>query len=137
MEATAGMYLLIRLCTCGIWTASGIYEIFNYDHTAGRMAQHHVPASKYLLSLVIVMKLGGSLLVMSNHLVWAAALVWIAFTIPATLLYHSSFRDADGKFVQLQMTQSFKNLSIIGGLLALIALDPDKPQWLLGLLQRI
>ena len=136
MEAT-GLYLLVRLCTCGIWLSGGIHEIFHYDDTAGRMTQHHIPASRYLLLLVIIMKLGGSLLIMTNHMVWAAALVWILFTIPATLLYHSDFHDADGKFLQLQMTQFAKNVSLIGGLLALIMLAPDKPQWLVGLIHRI
>ena len=136
MDAT-GIYFLARLCTCAVWTVGGIYEIFHYDHTAVKMAQHHIPWSRYVLVLVIIMKLGGSLMLITNQLVWAAALFWIIFIIPATLLYHSSFHDANGSFIHAQLTQFSKNISILGGLLSLILLDPDKPQWLIVLLHRM
>lgn len=135
MEAT-GIYFLARLCTCGVWLASAIYEVFHYQHTTIKMAQNHVPAPTYLLLPVIMMKLAGSLMLIANQFVWAVSLAWIAFTIPATFLYHFTFHDKDGTFIFPQMIQFSKNVSILGGLLALILLDPNKPSWLVALLHK-
>lgn len=136
MEAT-GIYFLARLCTCGVWAASAVHEVFHYKHTTAKMTQNHVPWAKYVLVLVIIMKFGGSLMLITNQFVWAASLAWILFMIPATFLYHFTFYEKDGRFIFPQMIQFSKNVSILGGLLALILLDPDKPQWLVALIHKI
>lgn len=133
MEAT-GLYFLARLCTCGVWTASAVHEAFHYQDTTIKMTKNHVPWPKYALMLVIIMKFAGSLMLITNQYVWAASLIWIMFMIPATLLYHFTFYEKDGTFIFPQMIQFSKNVSILGGLLALILLDPDKPQWLIALM---
>lgn len=135
MEAT-WVYFLARLCTCVLWAATGTYNAFHYRETTLKMAQNHVPWPKYLLVPVLVMKFGGSLMMITNQYVWAAALVWSAYLIPVSLLFHLPFYDEEGKFVFPQMIQFSKNVSLIGGLLTLILLDPSKPQWLVALLHQ-
>jgi len=136
MEAT-WVYFLARLCTCVLWAATGVYAAFHYRETTLKMAHNHVPWPKYLLVPVLVMKFGGSLMMITNQFVWAAALVWSAYLIPVSFLFHLPFYDEDGKFVFPQMIQFSKNVSLIGGLLTLILLDPSKPQWLIALLHQI
>jgi putative oxidoreductase len=134
MESTL-IYFLARLFTCGIWTAAGTYKAFHYKQTTVEMTCNHVPWSKYVLPGVLIMEFGGSILLITNQFVWAVALVWIVFTIPASFLYHCAYYDKDGNFIFPQMVQFAKNVSIIGGLLCLFLLDPDKPQWLVAMLR--
>ena len=134
MEAT-WVYFLARLCTCVLWAASGIYAAFHYQETTLKMAQNHVPWPKVLLMPVLIMKFGGSLMLITDQFVWVAALVWSAYLIPVSFLFHLPLYDEEGKFVFPQMIQFSKNVSLIGGLLALGLLDPNKPQWLVAMLR--
>jgi putative oxidoreductase len=134
METTL-VYFAARLFTCGIWVAAGTYKAFHFKQTTVEMTHNHVPLSKYVLPLVLIMEFGGSVMIITNQYVWAVALAWIAFTIPASFLYHFTYYDKDGNFIFPQMVQFSKNVSIIGGLLCLILLDPNKPQWLVGMLR--
>jgi uncharacterized membrane protein YphA (DoxX/SURF4 family) len=134
MESTL-IYFLARLFTCGVWTAAGTYKAFHFRQTTVEMTGNHVPWSKYVLPGILIMEFGGSLMLITNQFVWAVALVWIAFAIPASFFYHFPFCDKDRNFIFPQMVQFSKNVSIIGGLLCLILLDPDKPLWLVGMLR--
>ena len=130
--ATASVYALIRLLTCGVWVFAGLYKAFHYEETVADMRQHRLPLASYLLALVITMELAGSVLLFSNTQVWVVALVWIAFTVLASMIYHWPIQ-VNGSIVFTQLVQFSKNLSIIGGLLALLLLDPGKPAWLRAL----
>jgi putative oxidoreductase len=134
MDQSADMvYLLARVLYCGIWIMAGLFKLTHYSATVADMKVHHLPLAKYLLTLVLVLELVGSAMLISNTHVWAVALAWIAFTIPATMLYHWPIRE-QGAIVFIQLVQFGKNLSILGGLLALLLLDPTKPAWLRALL---
>lgn len=128
-QPAAWVYLLIRVLSCGVWLFAGLYKALHFTETVADMKQHHLPLARYLLPLVLTMELAGCIMLMANLQVWAVALVWIAFTIPAAMLYHWPIRVA-GTIVFPQLVQFSKNLSIIGGLLALMLLDPAKPAWL-------
>lgn len=131
-QADTWLYVLIRLLSCGIWLFAGLFKAFHYTETAADMTHHRLPLARYLLAVVIAMELTGSVLLIANIQVWAVALAWIAFIIPATLLYHLPLR-VSGSIVFIQLIQFSKNLSILGGLLALVLLDPAKPAWLRAL----
>ena len=83
-----------------------------------------------MLVPVLVLKFGGSLMLIFNQFVWLVALAWIVFLVFASILFHLKFYDKDGNFVFLQLIQLSKNISMIGGLLCLLLLDPNKPHWL-------
>lgn len=134
MEAT-WVYFLARLCASVLWVATGVYALFHYQATTEKMAHNHVPWPKFVLVPVLIMKFGGSLMLLTNYFVWAAALVWSVYLIPVNFLFHFPFHDEKGKFDFHQMVSFSKNISLIGGLLALALLDPDKPRWLVALLQ--
>jgi len=128
-QSAAWVYLLIRVLSCGVWLFAGLYKAFHFTATAADMTNHRLPMARYLLPVVLTMEMGGCIMLVANIQVWAVALVWIAFTIPATMLYHWPIRVA-GTIVFPQLVQFSKNLCIIGGLLALMLLDPAKPAWL-------
>lgn len=64
--------------------------------------------------IAIILKLGGGLMLLINYKTSCAAWMLIAFTIVATLLYHSNWSGPDA---QMQLTNTLKNLAIIGGLM--------------------
>jgi uncharacterized membrane protein YphA (DoxX/SURF4 family) len=114
-------YLLIRVLSCGVWLAAGLYKAFHFDQTAAEMTELGIPMASVALVPVLIMELLGSI-------------AWILFMIPATAIYHARFMIAGGTINFPQMVQVSKNVSIAGGLLALIILDPSAPGWLGALL---
>jgi putative oxidoreductase len=64
--------------------------------------------------IAIVLKLGGGLMLLFNYRTSCAAWMLIAFTILATLMFHTNWSGADS---QMQITNFLKNLAIIGGLM--------------------
>ena len=128
---TQTIFALARFLTCGVWIGAGIYKAFHYRQTIGEMTHNGVPFARFFLIPVLVLELAGSFLLIFNAYVWAVALVWIAFILVATPFYHFGWYAPDGKFVFPQMVQTTKNLSIIGGLLCLILLDPSTPAYIM------
>jgi hypothetical protein len=62
--------------------------------------------------------------------VWAVCIAWLAFLVPATWIYHFRFMMKDGAIVFPQFVTAWKNVSIAGGLFALLLLDASRPAWL-------
>ena len=124
-------YLAARVLSCGLWLTMGIYKITHFSESAEDMAQHGIPRARSLLPLVLVLMIAGSALVIANLYVWAVSLAWIAFLIPASFIYHGRMVGADGRIDFFQLVLFWKNISMMGGLLALILLDPSRPAWLL------
>ena len=124
-------YLAARVLSCGLWLVMGVYKITHFEESAEDMAQHGVPYARALLPLVLILMLGGSALVIADLYVWAVSLAWIAFLIPASSIYHGRFIAADRSIDFFQLVLFWKNVSMIGGLVALILLDPARPAWLL------
>ena len=124
-------YLAARVLSRGLWLIVGVYKIAHFEKSAEDMAQHGVPYARAVLPLVLILLLGGSALVIADLYVWAVSLAWIAFLIPASFIYHGRFMAADGSIDFFQLVLFWKNVSMMGGLLALILLDPARPAWLL------
>ncbi len=62
---------------------------------------------------------------------WAVTLAWIAFLISASLIHHGTVITADRHIDFFRFVLFWKNISPMGGLLALMLLDPGRPAWLL------
>jgi len=133
MTSPETAYLIARILTCGIWIAAGLYKVTHFNHTVDEMAGHGIPLAKLSLLVVIVMELVGSLLMVIDSYVWLVSLAWIAFMIPASWLYHGRYMVKDGTINFVQWVLFWKNVSIAGGLIALILLDASRPAWLVAL----
>jgi putative oxidoreductase len=127
------VYALIRYLSAGIWLFAGLFKLFHYSGAAAVAKGNGVPFATFTLTPVIIMEMVGCALLFSNHFVWAVALVWILFMIPGTILYHLPWYK-NGAIIFPEMVQFSKNLSIAGGLLALMVLDPTSPPWLHAIL---
>ena len=123
-------YLAARILSCGIWVAASLHKATHYEHNITEMTHLGVPLPRLVLPLVLVMELGGAALLILDYYVWAVALVWLAFLVPASWMYHFRFMIEGRTIVFPQFITGWKNVSIAGGLLALILLDASRPAWL-------
>ena len=128
--SAAVAYFLARVLTCGIWVAAGLHKATLYQANIAEMGHLGVPLPRLVLPLVLLLEMVGAVLMVIDEYVWLVALAWIAFMIPASWLYHFKFMMKDGTIVFPQFVTGWKNVSIAGGLLALVLLDTSRPAWL-------
>jgi len=126
-------YLVARVLTCGIWVGAGAHKATHYRANIVEMGHLGVPLPRLVLPLVLLLEMVGATLMVIDRYVWLVSISWIAFMIPATWLYHVKFMIKDGTIVFPQFVTGWKNVSIAGGLLALILLDESRPAWLFPL----
>jgi uncharacterized membrane protein YphA (DoxX/SURF4 family) len=124
-------YLAARVLSCGLWLAAGTYKIAHYREGVEDIARRGIPFARAVMPLVLALLLGGSALVIADLFVWAVSLAWIAFLVPASFIYHGRFITPDRGIDFFQLVLFWKNASMMGGLIALILLDPSRPVWLL------
>ncbi len=104
------LHPIARILLALIFVVSGIGKLMNMSATAGYMAKMHVPAITAALVVAIVIELGGGILVMLGWLTrWAAGIMFL-YLIPVTWYIHRH-----------QQVEILKNISIMGGLLLLVA----------------
>lgn len=130
MTTTEIAYLVARILSCGIWISAGLYKATHFEHTIAEMQGHGIPLSRIVLPLVLALEMVGSALLIADYWVWAVSLAWIVFMIPASYLYHFRFMVRNGTIDFMQFLLFWKNVSIAGGLIALILLDASRPAWL-------
>ncbi|WP_322086672.1 DoxX family protein [Burkholderia sp. BCC1999] len=103
--------VLVRLLIAGVYLGAGISKIFNYAGTQQYMA--HMGVSGALLPIVIVVEVAGGLALIAGFMTRLAALGLAIFSVIAAVIFHSG---GD----QTQQTFFMMNLSMAGGLLALV-----------------
>jgi uncharacterized membrane protein YphA (DoxX/SURF4 family) len=130
MSGAAIAYLVARVLTCGIWIAAGLHKAAHYEANIKEMAHLGVPLPRLVLPLVLILEIVGSAMLIFDYAVWAAAIAWLVFLVPASWLYHFRFMVQSGTINFPQLVTGWKNVSIAGGLIALILLDASRPAWL-------
>ncbi len=109
-----------RILLAAIFIISGYGKITGFAGTAAYMASKGLPAVDVLLVLTILVELGGGLMIALGWKVrWAAALIFL-FLIPVTAVFHNPI-GLDAAQAQQQMINLLKNISIMGGMLGLLA----------------
>jgi len=115
-----GTALAGRLLLALLFVVSGFGKITGFAGTAGYMASKGMPMPEVLLVGAIVVEFAGGLMLAAGWKArWAAAAI-AAFLIPTTLIFHNPAGLA-GQEAQNQMIQLMKNLSILGGMLYVVA----------------
>ena len=107
--------LLGRVLLGLIFVMSGINKITGFEGTQQYMASKGMPATAVLLVGAIVVEVLGGLSVIVGYKGRLGAAALVLFLIPATLIFHTNFAE------QTQMIMFLKNLSIMGGLLIVMA----------------
>jgi putative oxidoreductase len=115
--------LIGRILLAALFVVGGIGKITGFAGTAGFLAKLGFPAPEVMTVLAIIFELGGGLLLIIGWQTRWVAWALILFTVIATFAAHR-FWDYEAAQRTMQMTQFLKNLSIIGGLLFVVAFGP-------------
>lgn len=115
--------LTARALLALLFILSGYQKLTGFSGTADFMASVGMPMAQVLLVGAIAVELGGGLMLLAGWKArWAAAAIAL-FTIPATLIFHA-FWAGDPAQAQNQFIHFMKNVSIIGGMLMVVAMGP-------------
>jgi putative oxidoreductase len=112
----------LLLCTIFLVTAL-VTNLFEFTGTINSMEEHHVPAPQLLLIGAVVFLVLGSVSVMAGWYTRVGAVLLIVFLVAATLVFHR-FWEMPSSQAQNQLMHFLKNVSMLGGLLYLLANGP-------------
>jgi len=112
--------LIGRLALSVIFVIYGYNKIGGFEGTAGYIASKGLPLPELGAALAIVIELGAGALVFVGYKTRWAALAIAIFIVPLLVVFHP-FWDQPS-----EMTSFFKNLSIMGGFLYIVAFGPGK-----------
>jgi putative oxidoreductase len=104
-----------RLLIAAIFIMSGLGKIADPAGTQAYIGSAGLPAPLLAYLTAIVVELGGGILLVIGYQTRIVALVLAAFTLAAAFGFHNNFAD------QNQMIHFLKNISMIGGLLQVVA----------------
>ena len=115
--------LVGRILFAAIFVIAGFGKISGFDGIAGYIGSKGLPMPQVLAALTIALEPGGGLLLIAGYKVRWVALLFFLWLIPTTLIFHK-FWGIDAAQVQNQMNHFLKNVSIMGGMLMLMAFGP-------------
>jgi putative oxidoreductase len=111
--------LLARILLVPLYYYSGVGKVMNFEGTLARMPAGDGMVGTVLLAGAVVVELGVASTVLIGLWPRVTALVMIAYTIAATLMFHQFWASPPAAVVG-QTLNFLKNMGIIGGF-ALIA----------------
>lgn len=113
--------LFARLALAAIFVHAGWGKLANLDGVAGYIGSKGLPAPLLLaLAAGLVELLGGLALAVGLRARWAA-LALALFLVPTTFFFHNPI-GLEAAAAQMQQIHLFKNLAIVGGLVAVASL---------------
>lgn len=107
--------LLGRVALAAIFIIIGWGKIMGFAGTVGYIASVGLPMPEVLAVLAIIFEFGGGVLLLLGWQTRWAAKALAVFVIAATAAFHTNLAD------QMQMIMFLKNVSIVGGLLFVMA----------------
>jgi len=113
-------FVLGRILLSIIFLASGVQKIVNWNATEEKMADEGIVIVPVLLGVAVLFEIAGGLSILLGYRMRVGAILLVLFLIPATLIFHD-FWMLEGQERQTQMIHFMKNLTIMGGLLYVIA----------------
>jgi putative oxidoreductase len=122
------IHFVSRVTIASLFFCAFIGKATAYGLMVNLSTQAGIPLAVYLMPVVMALELGGGLLLLLNRYVWAVSLALCAYLIIVTPFFHFDWSEAAGGF--RQVVDVFKNLAIIGGLLALYNMDASRPGFL-------
>jgi putative oxidoreductase len=103
-----------------MFVMSGYGKLTGLDGFTAMLSSQGVPLAPVMAVLGAAVEFSGGLFIVLGFQARLGAIVLVAFTVAATLIAHR-FWEFDGAAYKGQQIQFSKNLSIIGGLLLLVA----------------
>ncbi len=117
-QMAAWKALIGRALLAAIFIIMGAMKIPGFAGMVAWTASFNVPMPEVAVALAILIELGGGLMILAGWHTRLAAKALVLFLVVVTAIFHSNIAD------QMQLTMALKNLSILGGVLILIAHGP-------------
>jgi len=108
-----------------LFVISGVEKIGAFSDTAVYMASAGLPAVSVLLILAIVVEIGGGGAICLGWQTRLGALVILLFTATVTIVFHR-FWNMPPDQAAVQRLFFMKNVSVMGGLILLMAFGPGR-----------
>ena len=115
--------LAARVLIALLFVPAGFVKIGGFAGTAGYIAAMGVPLPELSAAMAIGVELGLGLLLLVGFQARWSALAIAVFTVVITFIFHA-FWNAPAEQLMAQQQAFFKNIAIVGGLLALAAFGP-------------
>ena len=120
-----GAALVGRILLALLFIISGFAKIGGFDETSGYIASKGLPMPQVLTALTILVELGGGILLAVGWKARWAALAIAVFTLLAAFLFHN-FWTVTGPARMGEFNNFWKNISIVGGMLMVVAFGPGR-----------
>jgi len=118
--------LIAKLCLSSIFFCAAFGQTRYFAKHLEVIATHGIPGNRLSLCLAIVLEIFAAVLLFVPRYTSWAAFTLALFTSAVTAVFYG--RWFDGKEFWLEKAiQTNKNAAIVGGLIAVIALDPTRP----------
>lgn len=115
--------LVGRLLLAILFVTSGFSKISGFEGTVGYITAHGLPLPAFAAVVAIVIELGGGLALVFGFVTRWAALTMAVFTVAAAVFFHN-FWAVPADQVMNTTIHFWKNVSITGGLLMVVAFGP-------------
>lgn len=115
--------LIGRIVLALLFITSGFSKIAGFEGTAGYIASKGLPMASVIAALTILVELGGGLAIAFGFLTRWAALALAIFSVLAGLIFHPYWAVPADQVMNMQIN-FWKNVSIAGGFLMLVAFGP-------------
>ena len=112
--------LIARIAMAALFIPGGLRKLMDLGAFAATLHKQNVPLADVLAPIGACVEFFGGIAVLVGIQLRVATLLMILFTIIATFIAHR-FWEFEGPARQMQQTNFFKNLAIIGGFCALWA----------------
>ena len=112
--------LLARLLMALLFLPAGISKIGGFAGTAGYIGSVGLPMPEVGAAIAILVEVGASILLIIGLFTRPAALVLAIFTLVASFFFHA-FWSMPAEAQMMQSLMFYKNIAIVGGLLAIAA----------------
>ena len=115
--------LAARALIALLFVPAGFAKIGGFAGTVGYIASMGVPLPALCAAIAIAVELGLGLALLVGWQARISALVIAVFTVVITFIFHA-FWNAPAEQLMMQQLAFFKNIAVVGGLLALAAFGP-------------
>lgn len=112
--------LAARLLFVLLFLPAGIGKVTGFSGTVGYIASVGLPLASVGAAIAVVVEVAGSLALLAGYRTRLAAIVLAAFTLAASVFFHA-FWSMPPDQAGMQELLFYKNLAVVGGLLALAA----------------
>ncbi|MBX3453921.1 DoxX family protein [Ferrovibrio sp.] len=112
--------LLGRILIALLFVPAGISKITGFGGTVGYITSVGLPLPQVGAVLAIVIELGLGLALLAGFKTRYAALGLAVFTLVASFFFHAFWAVPDAQMAFMQQLLFFKNLAVVGGLLAFV-----------------